>query len=312
MPLPTCQCNAGLPVQQQLANIYCALYTLNTGGGGPDGGFLTLNGVQTTTNKTLVAPTLTGETTAGRIVATSTTEEHVLVGNYTAAGYTTAGVLLLNHTDPVGGNSAVRFQAPGTANEFGAVGVGGSFNAGLYHCTFLEGSDEQGQSSGLPIRIIQRSTLGGTKAYASAARFEIRATSGGPMSFFSSTGAAQILGFSDGVVQVGTGAAAGGQLRLSGDSGYTTGGAAFYDNQGSPGVAGVIFGAGTGEFWIRGGSSHGVGFINSAGTIQTGFISETGDFESNVVGSGFILKSPNGTRYRIAVSNAGALSAAPA
>jgi hypothetical protein len=31
MPLPTCQCNAGLPLQQQLANIYCALYTF-TGG----------------------------------------------------------------------------------------------------------------------------------------------------------------------------------------------------------------------------------------------------------------------------------------
>jgi hypothetical protein len=33
MPLPICQCNAGLPIQQQLANIYCALYTLSQGGG---------------------------------------------------------------------------------------------------------------------------------------------------------------------------------------------------------------------------------------------------------------------------------------
>lgn len=34
MPLPNCECNAGLPVQQQLANIYCALYTLAQGGEG--------------------------------------------------------------------------------------------------------------------------------------------------------------------------------------------------------------------------------------------------------------------------------------
>jgi hypothetical protein len=31
MPLPTCQCNAGLPIQQQLANIYCALFTFTAG-----------------------------------------------------------------------------------------------------------------------------------------------------------------------------------------------------------------------------------------------------------------------------------------
>ena len=53
MPLPTCQCNAGLPTQQQLANIYCALWTIVDGGGAggglPDqaghaGEFLTTNG----------------------------------------------------------------------------------------------------------------------------------------------------------------------------------------------------------------------------------------------------------------------------
>lgn len=31
MPLPTCQCNGGLPIQQQLANIYCALFTFTAG-----------------------------------------------------------------------------------------------------------------------------------------------------------------------------------------------------------------------------------------------------------------------------------------
>jgi len=34
MPLPTCECNAGVPIQQQLANIYCALFELVEGGGG--------------------------------------------------------------------------------------------------------------------------------------------------------------------------------------------------------------------------------------------------------------------------------------
>lgn len=33
MSLPTCECVAGQPTQQQLANIYCALYTLAQGGG---------------------------------------------------------------------------------------------------------------------------------------------------------------------------------------------------------------------------------------------------------------------------------------
>lgn len=34
MPLPTCQCVAGLPTQQQLANIYCALLQIIAGQGG--------------------------------------------------------------------------------------------------------------------------------------------------------------------------------------------------------------------------------------------------------------------------------------
>jgi len=32
MPLPTCDCARGAPVGEQLSNIYCALYTLATGG----------------------------------------------------------------------------------------------------------------------------------------------------------------------------------------------------------------------------------------------------------------------------------------
>jgi len=34
MPLPTCECNKGLPIQQQLGNIYCALAEIVAGGAG--------------------------------------------------------------------------------------------------------------------------------------------------------------------------------------------------------------------------------------------------------------------------------------
>jgi hypothetical protein len=38
-------------------------------------------------------------------------------------------------------------------------------------------------------------------------------------------------------------------------------------------------------------------------------VETSGDFETDAVGKGFILKSPDGTRYRITVANGGALSA---
>jgi len=33
MPLPSCECNNGLPIQQQLANIYCVLLEILNAGG---------------------------------------------------------------------------------------------------------------------------------------------------------------------------------------------------------------------------------------------------------------------------------------
>lgn len=36
MPIPTCECNAGQPLQTQLANIYCALLEIIAGQGGGD------------------------------------------------------------------------------------------------------------------------------------------------------------------------------------------------------------------------------------------------------------------------------------
>jgi len=48
----------------------------------------------------------------------------------------------------------------------------------------------------------------------------------------------------------------------------------------------------------------------SGSTVAT--ISPAGSIEVSTVGQGFVLKSPDGTRYRIAVANGGALSATPA
>ena len=55
------------------------------------------------------------------------------------------------------------------------------------------------------------------------------------------------------------------------------------------------------------------GDVNAADGVAAingnGFVTSE-EFETTVVGKGFILKSPNGTRWRINVSNAGVLSAA--
>ncbi len=56
-------------------------------------------------------------------------------------------------------------------------------------------------------------------------------------------------------------------------------------------------------FTMKGGKIGAGGVINPVSTIEA-----DGDIETNNVGSGFILKSPNGTRWRIAVSNGGVLS----
>lgn len=49
-----------------------------------------------------------------------------------------------------------------------------------------------------------------------------------------------------------------------------------------------------------------VSFINNS--TEKAFVGYDGNIETTVVGSGFILKSPDGTRYRITVANGGALS----
>lgn len=56
----------------------------------------------------------------------------------------------------------------------------------------------------------------------------------------------------------------------------------------------------------------GAGALNSANLAADGTFTSIADFESTVAGKGFVLKSPNGTRFRISVSNAGVLSAAAA
>lgn len=244
MSLPTCDCNKGLPTQQQLANIYCALYTLSGGSTGVSnftnivvsGNAWFQGTVEDGSGSVGTAGqifTSTGTGTAWSSVYTkmvagvSTTTEHTLTANFSAVGFTTANVLALRHTDAVNGCSAVRFLDPSTGNEYGAVGVAASgFAGGIFHATYLEGSDVIGNASGLPIRIIQTSTLTGSKAYASAIRMEVAVTAGGPITFKSSTGATNICQLTDGYFTVGTTTGTG-QIQVCADSGFTTGGIRF-------------------------------------------------------------------------------------
>lgn len=46
--------------------------------------------------------------------------------------------------------------------------------------------------------------------------------------------------------------------------------------------------------------------------VEKFFVRANGEIESTVIGAGFVLRSPDGTRYRITVANGGTLSVAPA
>lgn len=180
----------------------------------------------------LASPTFTGTVTAPIVNATSTTNENAFVLNTTASTIANVNVISVRHTDAVGGCSAVRFINPSNTDEIGAVGVGGSFAGGLFHCTYLEGSDASNSGSGLPIRIIQSSTLGSTIAYGSRMRMEIAVTAGGAISFGNSVGTANICVMSDGYLKVGTTGQTG-QIQVAADSGFTTGGLRFLNNAGA-------------------------------------------------------------------------------
>jgi hypothetical protein len=61
----------------------------------------------------------------------------------------------------------------------------------------------------------------------------------------------------------------------------------------------------SGSLWV----GYGLKVMNSAGTVQMASISSAdGTVEINTAGAGVILKSPNGTRFKLTVSNEGALS----
>ena len=75
-------------------------------------------------------------------------------------------------------------------------------------------------------------------------------------------------------------------------------------------------GFGYGDSWVgEGGTFAEVMSVTTTGKVGVGNASPAskltvtaGDVEVDTVGKGFILKSPDGTRYRIAVANGGALS----
>jgi hypothetical protein len=119
---------------------------------------------------------------------------------------------------------------------------------------------------------------------------------------------------------VAAGALSGGHLTTA-NSTISLGHAAGYENNdGSDRTTGsncIIVGAfakgsanGTANEIVLGYSAVGAGSntVRLGNTAVTS-VTTSGDVETDTVGKGFILKSPNGTRYRISVSNAGALSA---
>jgi hypothetical protein len=89
-------------------------------------------------------------------------------------------------------------------------------------------------------------------------------------------------------------------LTLSGDA--VSPGAIVSINNGSAGRALTLTGSGTPVLQISGTGAVNANCITAA----------NGHIEVVSVGKGFILKSPNGTRYRIAVADGGALSATAA
>jgi hypothetical protein len=74
--------------------------------------------------------------------------------------------------------------------------------------------------------------------------------------------------------------------------------------------AGAVLGVTDGDntLTVSGAKLH--SFRNRA--VEKAFVDKDGNFETPIVGSGFILKSPDGTRYKIAVANDGTLSASAA
>jgi hypothetical protein len=109
MPLLTCECVAGLPPQQQLANIYCALYTLAQGGGG---GGVTYP----------LSPTL-----GGTGVANAAGETITLNGGF-ALQFTLTGAT--NVTLPTSGTIQVFNQALNTTDGVTFFSVTGDFFSG--------------------------------------------------------------------------------------------------------------------------------------------------------------------------------------
>lgn len=59
------------------------------------------------------------------------------------------------------------------------------------------------------------------------------------------------------------------------------------------------------------GTGHTLRFLDGGG-VPVASVNTNGEYENAQAGGGIILKSPNGTRFRLTVSDAGALTAAPA
>ena len=63
---------------------------------------------------------------------------------------------------------------------------------------------------------------------------------------------------------------------------------------------------------IRNDSASGRSVVFRQATTEVAEITRTGEYENKINGAGIVLRSPNGTRYRVAVADNGTLSATPA
>lgn len=105
---------------------------------------------------------------------------------------------------------------------------------------------------------------------------------------------------------------------------YAIGGGGF-GSSGSAGLVSSSLGAGAGALCAKIGTQVPLGSVHATARLvsfgagiysgaesERAFISPAGELESTVAGSGIVLRSPNGTRWRVTVSDAGALTVAPA
>jgi len=227
-------------------------------------------------------------------------------GTFTASALTTSGGILYTSSTGVVGQYA----------NFNFVNAGG-----YAQLTLLSGA-----SNATPVIVLGRTSQDALFGIASSGDLLLSGAAAGDFvvraygTYRVGIGTTQVLSSST------TGTTVAGNLTApgivtGGSTGVYASGGAFYSANGSVVVmhsgdsrAMIQFKAGAGPFCYMGAKNDGdfvfYGPDGSTAAIlinQTALTAATGDVEVATIAKGLILKSPNGTRYRVTVSNAGAL-----